>query len=128
VWPGCRIVGLIFDEYAYNDVEGKLWTILYQLHENATSTVKWQGHHSAAFPIQQGVRQGGILSTELYKIYVKTLLDRILESGLGYKIGSIPVPAPTCADDIALVADNPGELQTLIDMAYDYSCMERYTL
>jgi hypothetical protein len=74
------------------------------------------------------VRQGGILGTELYKVYVNTLLDRISESGLGYKTGAIPVLAPMCADDITLISDNPGELQTLINMAVDYSRMERYIL
>jgi hypothetical protein len=61
-------------------------------------------------------------------VYVNTLLDRISESGLGYKIGAIPVPAHTCADDITLISDDHGELQTLIYMAVDYSRMERYIL
>jgi hypothetical protein len=33
------------------------------------------GHESSAFEVTQGVRQSGILSADLYKMYVNPLLD-----------------------------------------------------
>jgi hypothetical protein len=33
-----------------------------------------------------------------------------------------------CADDIALVSENPDQAQALINMAYDYAYMEGYEL
>ena len=50
-------------------VEGNLWTIVNSLHQEAQSAVKWQGEISEKFKVDQGVRQGGILSTVLYKVY-----------------------------------------------------------
>ena len=38
-----------------------------------------------------GVRQGGILSTDLYKLYINPLLDRLQDVGIGLKIGNINV-------------------------------------
>jgi hypothetical protein len=35
-----------------------------------SSQVKWNGYTSNNFNIKQGVRQGGVLSTHLYKSYI----------------------------------------------------------
>jgi hypothetical protein len=68
--------------------------------------------------IEQGVRQGGTLSADLYKIYVNHLLDILDCAGVGAKIGSIKCCAPTCADDIALTGSNPQDIQTMINIAF----------
>ena len=109
-------------------VNGKLWNIIYNLHSNAVSAVKWEGGLSKTFPVEQGVRQGGILSADLYKLYINDLLDRMVQSGAGGHIGDIPCNAPTCADDMTTLSETENELQTLCNVAYDYSCMERYLL
>jgi hypothetical protein len=47
---------------------------------------------------------------------------------LGGKIGNINVCAPTCADDVALIAYNPLDIQTMVDIAVDFSKREGYQL
>jgi hypothetical protein len=56
--------------------------------------IKWKGEFSEGFTIEQGVRQGGTLSADLYKIYVNHLLDILDCAGVGAKIGSIKCSAP----------------------------------
>ena len=58
-------------------VEDNLWTLVNSLHQDTQSAVKWQGEISEKFKVDQGVRQGGILSTDLYKVYSNNLLDRL---------------------------------------------------
>jgi hypothetical protein len=98
------------------------------LYRNATTKIKWKGEFSEGFKIEQGVRQGGTLSADLYKIYVNHLLDILDCAGVGAKIGSIKCCAPTCADDIALTGNNPQDIQTMINIAYDFSQREGYSL
>jgi hypothetical protein len=98
------------------------------LYRNATTKIKWKGEFSEGFTIEQGVRQGGTLSADLYKIYVNHLLDILDCAGVGAKIGSIKCSAPTCADDIALTGSNPQDIQTMINIAYDFSQREGYSL
>jgi hypothetical protein len=86
--------------------------------------VKWSREISKPFTISQGVRQGGVLSADQYKRYNNTLLDTLEHSNLGGSIGTIPCPAPTCADDVALTASSPIELQALLSVAHQYSCQE----
>ena len=55
--------------------------------------------------LRQGVRQGGILSTELYKVYLDGCLRRLAEVKGGFRIGEICCAAPTCADDVADISN-----------------------
>jgi hypothetical protein len=76
--------------------------------------------------MQQDCRQSGVLSADLYKVYVDPLLHRLKHSGLGMKIGNIQCAASACADDIAINSTNLEEAQILLNMAYDYSCKKHY--
>ena len=70
-------------------VEGESWSLIHSLHAEAESVVKWNGAHSDVFKVDQGVRQGGILSTDLYKLYDNGLFDRLHLTGVGCHIGEI---------------------------------------
>ncbi|MES9972509.1 MAG: reverse transcriptase domain-containing protein [Candidatus Thiodiazotropha sp.] len=109
-------------------IDGGLWNLIYSLHTNAQTVVRWVGQTTESFSIQQGVRQGGILSTDMYKIYLNPQLNRLSESGKGGTIGEIDCSAPTAADDIAAVTDEAPSLQSLVSISDDFSRMERYLL
>ena len=64
-------------------VDGPIWSLIHSLHSGAESVVKWQGNCGKPFKVRQGVRQGGILSTYLFKIHSNPLLDRIEDTGRG---------------------------------------------
>ena len=70
-------------------VDGLIWSLIHSLHSGAESVVKWQGNCSKPFKVRQGVRQGGILSTDLFKIHGNHLLDRIEDTGRGCYVGEI---------------------------------------
>ena len=101
---------------------------MHSLHEGAESVVKWEGSISDVFHVQQGVRQGGILSTDLYKLYIDGLLDILSSSGDGCFVGEICCVAPAACDDVAVMSPSLDVLQKLISTAVDYSRMERYLL
>lgn len=109
-------------------VGGTLWLLIRQLSTYAITSIKWNGLISNPFPVHQGVRQGGILSTELYKVYINDILDQLENSGLGSYIGNIYCGSPTCADDVALVANSPSDLQSMISTVENYSIQEKYKL
>ncbi|VDI75415.1 Hypothetical predicted protein [Mytilus galloprovincialis] len=92
------------------------------------TSVNWDSELADPFSILQGVRQGGILSTDLYKVYVNSLLNQIEKSGIGAHIGTIACAAPTCADDVSRLANTPEELQILLDTVENYSKQENYKL
>ena len=58
-------------------VKGVSWSLIHSLHAEAEFVVKWNGAYSEVFKVNQGLRQGGILSTDLYKLYDNGLFDRL---------------------------------------------------
>jgi hypothetical protein len=68
-------------------IEDGHWGLIKDLHEN----VKWEENLSQPFQVNQGDRQCGILSTNLYKLYINQLLNMYETTGMGYRIGNISV-------------------------------------
>ena len=67
------------------------------------------------------VRQGRILSTNLYKIFVQDLLLELEENSLGYHLGNVYIGMPTCADDVALIERDSNNLQIMINVISRYA-------
>ena len=64
---------------------------------------------SKPFLIELGVRQGGVLITDLYKVYPDPCLDRVTNQMIGGIVGEIPCPIPMCADDMTELSDSKEE-------------------
>ena len=108
-------------------VDGGLWSVVSDLYEGLTSKIKWQGEISEAFPVLQGVRQGGVLSPHFYKTYINPLLLDMESARLGIFIGTVYVGCPTCADDLLLMSNYPWELQIMLDKCFRNSSRNKCT-
>jgi hypothetical protein len=58
-------------------IRGKIWKIIDDCHYNTESAVIVNQIKSRWFPVQQGVRQGGLLSAFLYLVFINDLLDEL---------------------------------------------------
>lgn len=74
------------------------------------------------------MRQGGILSPHLYKMYADPLLDELKSNALGAHIGTIYVGSVAVADDFLFLSNCPDELQTMLDLSKGYSGERRYKI
>ena len=118
-----------FDKIDHSGIFGKLIrrgvplcfvNLIIYWYRNLTSVVRWNGVFSRYFSVTSGVRQGGILSPQLFVLYVDELLERLRRSGAGCHIADVFVGAIMYADDLALLAPTRGSLQKLLDICYDY--------
>ena len=119
---------ILFDKLSAKGVHKDIWLIVKNLYQGLSSKVKWINGCSDSFPIQQGVRQGGILSTCLYKTFIDDLLHILENKRLGFKIGTVFVGSPACCDDIAFVTKSRDELQLMFNEGKDYSGKHRYEI
>ncbi|MES9903493.1 MAG: reverse transcriptase domain-containing protein [Sedimenticola sp.] len=119
---------ILLDKLYNQSIHPDLWLIVKNMYEGLTTRVKWAGELSGSFAIGQGVRQGGVLSTELYKVYINSLLEELEQNSVGLHIGNIYIGCPTCADDVALLSTSQSELQTMLNVACRYSKQHRYML
>jgi len=109
-------------------VRDRHWLLFDSIHRNSKSCVKWMNRMSGPFIVQQGVKQCGVASTDLYKLYVDPLLHRLEDAGTGMIIGNICCSASACADDVCVCAVSHYETQHLITITEDFANSERYTL
>lgn len=109
-------------------INRSLWLLIDDMYSSGTEVIRWHGIDSSLYTIQQGVKQGAILSPTLYKVYANDLLKTLQHSGVGLHIGTTYVGAPGCADDILLLSSKPQELQAQMNVTYDYSDDHLYEL
>ena len=110
------------------DIQPVIWSILKHLYDGSQCQVKSRAGLSDPFTLHQGVHQGRVTSTDLYKCYIDPILHRLEENKLGARIGPYYVGAPTCANDIVLAVHNPNQLQEMLSELVIFSERERYKL
>jgi hypothetical protein len=104
----------------------KIWRLLKQSYDGFQCCVKVGDAMSEFFNICQGVHQGDVMSMKLYQIFNNDLLLDIQRSGSGAYINDVNVSCPAFADDVSLVSLLKQSMQTMLDMAYQYSCKWRF--
>ena len=81
--------------------------------ENQSACVVWNGKKSNFVNVGIGVRQGGILSPLLFKVYIDGIIRSITKLGIGCKLGFSTVNIICYADDVVLLATSLEDLNTL---------------
>ena len=114
----------LYDE----DIAPDLWSVVSDLYSDMSSKVKWHGELSDKFSIRQGVRQGAILSPDLYKMHVNPLLDELKKTAIGAHTGSIYVGTLAVADDFLFLSNCPDELQIMLNLSGSFSGERRYKI
>ncbi|MES9883665.1 MAG: reverse transcriptase family protein [Sedimenticola sp.] len=108
-------------------IRGRILRLLIECYTGLESRVSVNGVTSSVFPVKQGVRQGGVMSTWLYLLYVEDLSEYLQSSQLGSQVGNIRCGNPTLADDIALLCPNISGIEAMLKIAYDYSIKWRFS-
>ena len=85
--------------------------------------VKWGDNVSQWYRVLSGVRQGGILSPDLYCLYVDDLIIRLERLNVGCYVMQLFLAALLYADDMALLAPSVKGLRLLLDECSDF-CVE----
>ncbi|KAK3102064.1 hypothetical protein FSP39_008496 [Pinctada imbricata] len=61
-------------------------------------------------------------------MFLNPALDLLERQNVGFRIGTISLVSPTCADDQLLLSRNTHELATITSVQEEFSNMERYRL
>ena len=73
LWIRILYSGRLLRRYL-DGIHGSDWLLLKDLYSDCSSRIKWTGEFSDPINIRQGVRRGGVLSTDHYKRYNNPLL------------------------------------------------------
>ena len=84
--------------------------------ENRQTFLDWNGQMMGPILDERGLEQGGVSSSDFYKIFSKEQLLSAQESGLGVPLGPLSISAVGQADDTALVSNNIHNLSFLLHL------------
>ena len=98
------------------DVPPDLVMFLMHYLRNQEARIVWNGVKGKYHCIDKGVRQGGILSPLLFKLYVDNVLREITAMEVGCKLGILRVNILAYADDFVILADTKEHLDVLYEI------------
>ena len=78
--------------------------------------VDWSGVKSKSFKVQNGVRQGAVLSPTLFCLYIDEIFDKLEKSGYGCFINKQFYGITGYADDLVLLSPSIYGLQKMLDL------------
>ena len=122
IWHASMLVALY-----WQGIRGDVWTMAASAYQNMSSKIRWNGSTSRTIIEGQGIRQGCLQSPEHFKARCNSLLNTLSASEHGFRIGSIPVGVPTCADDMALISSSLLGMQVMLDVAAQDASIEKYS-
>ena len=94
--------------------------VLQNWYSKLCASVQCNGVVGDVFPINCGVRQGGILSPILFSIYMDDLLIELRESGYGAYLSNLFSGSILYADDVCLISRSCFGLQKMLDICSQY--------
>jgi len=94
---------------------------LMNLYTCQVARVAWNGAYSRDFHVDNGVKQGGVLSPVLFCIYMDSLLSKLKEAKHGCFIGDLYVGALAYADDLVLLAPSACAMRHMLSVCDQYS-------
>ena len=102
------------------DVYGKDLRIISKMYWEQLAAVRVHDEISSYKPVKRGVRQGCVLSPELFSIYSEMIMRNIV--GLkGTAINGHNINNLRYADDTVLIAESPEDLQSLLNVIVEES-------
>ena len=103
-------------------IKGRIWRVLSNMYNNVQSQVKFEITITTDFfDIEEGVKQGCVLSPILFCIFINNLAKMIRDASLGVRICDIQIGSLFWADDVVLIAEDKNELQKMLDIATTFS-------
>lgn len=83
--------------------------------------VNHEVNFTAQFKTTYGVKQGGNLSPDIYKIYTQPLAEMITQLKVGVLVKTTLVNILMYADDVILVSSSIKDAQAMLDVVINYS-------
>ena len=105
-----KLIKILIDEY---NVPIDIVRIILSYLNNQSARVKWKKLAGEFIDIKSGVRQGGILSPFLFKIYINHIIKKVTETNIGCKLGLRRVNIICYADDVVILANSLENLKYL---------------
>ena len=104
----------LFELLLKKDIPGTVIRLLLDSYTRQYAYMRWNNCVSTAVKMENGVKQGGVLSPTLFCIYFDELLRRLRETDVGCHVGHMSYAAFGYADDLLLLSPSIHGLEMLV--------------
>ena len=111
---------ILFEKLARRGVPIYILRILIYWYENQRLCIRWGETMSEYFKVTNGVRQGSVLSSYFFNVYMDDLSERLNELKIGCMVGALIINHLLYADDLVLISPSSRGLHTLIGVCEKY--------
>ena len=111
-----KLISKLIDKNVNKYLTNTIMSMLSNTHVN----VNFNNTKGATWKLNNGTRQGGILSPYLFSLYINEMLDDIADEGTGCSLNNYQTNILAYADDITLIAPTSSALQKLLNKLFYY--------
>ena len=111
--------GLFYKLIEWTD--SSTWRLLHNYYSKSFVSVVVDGVQSGIFRTREGVKQGGILSPDLFNFFMDKLLDECMSLGVGALLGKLNTSALAYCDDFILLSSSVCDMQKLLSCCLSYA-------
>ena len=107
---------LLFEKLAKRGIPIYILRILTYWYENQRLCVRWGETISEFFKVTNGVRQGSVLSSYFFNVYMDDLSEKLNDLKIGCMVGALIINHLLYADDLVLISPSSRGLHTLLEV------------
>ena len=111
---------LLFLKLLINNINGKIYKAIKSMYTNTIGAIKLNGLQTDWFDCISGVRQGDVLSTTLFNVYINDLAKEIKSLNFGIPVEGYNLSILLYADDIVLLSETEDDLQCMLDKLHEW--------
>ena len=102
-------------------LNGKILRLLIESYQQLRGCVLVNGVKSSEFQVLQGVRQGGVISTWSYLLFINELLTLLGNNPNAVTMGTLQCGNPTLADDLTVLSYSKASLERQLQVVKRYA-------
>ena len=103
------------------DIPGTVIRLLLDSYTRQYAYMRWNNCMSTPIKMENGVKQGGVLSPTLFCIYFDELLRRLRETDVGCHVGHMSYSAFGYADDLVLLSPSIHGIEILVKTSESFA-------
>ena len=112
---------ILFKKLYNYGIRGKFFNIIKDIYKNDKSCIKIGNQCTEPFHINQGVRQGCVLSPLLFNIFIADLVQKLDMVNGKVKVNNKEISSIFWADDIVMLSENENGLRAMIKVLEEYA-------